>query len=404
MRQRSHCFRRSSSALSPHSTISRQSGVSSPLEPYFLQHPAIVSYSQLSSGQLSLSANTSTRTRSTVANYGSPASNSQPSASRRSRRSHRRSMSSHGPSSRDASGCGPISAHGTTSSRRSGSNRRSRSTRAGSTSSLVHSRSLSLSFLEMNSPDLAEPAADFAQAMTKALDSVSRSGFESGPTTSLTANGSSDAGLASSCHITRTHSDANSAACNRGTFLPTPLFPSVPGAHNLDMTGITDCASVHPSSPPCPTGTPILPFNSISGSVLHSNSALSTRPGLSLGPGNNSKDGPLNNDPNLSSSPIDLKAVEIKAVNARTPSISSQPSPYLSPYYFSPSAFHLSPSVSSPYAGASPSPALEFNCEFFGVYCVPSNSMLFVLNVSPLYRPQGETEASKHRLIFLNSA
>lgn len=217
----------------------------------------------------------------------------------------------------------------------------------------------------MNSPDVAEPAADFARVATRALESVSGSDPISSAAVGSSVNTANYAGNASTGYTFDSASGLKAVTCTRGAFLPVPLYSSVSCS---DTRGINDCASVHPGSPPCSTATPIPPFSSVSGSGLHFVSTPVPRSGL--GPGSVDGNGRKRLDStDLSLPRMDMDTLEVKAVESRTPYIQSQPSPYLSPYYFSPSALPLSPPVSSPSARVPTSPVLELTYEFSSECC-----------------------------------
>lgn len=347
---------RPSSALSPCSTLSQRPGLH--IGPYLSQVSSRRSHSCSASTHFPSSVGTSARSRSRAANYGSVTSNSQPSNSQRSRRSHRRSASISATASHHASASGSGSMQATLSSKATGSRRHSRFSRTGSTGSKTHSRSLSLSFLEMNSPDLVEPAADFARITTMAIESVSGSAFATG--TSVGTGRIEDVAhddLRNPNSTTVVHSERASDG-ERGTFLrPGQLSLPLSTGHSAPC-GITDCASIHPGSPPCPIATPTLPFDSVSG--LYPSSASSTRFGLSISSSDvTRKNKPATRD-GFYGPRREFETFEVKTVDAHTPQISSQNSPYLSPQYFSPSVLPLSP-LSSTRPPASPVLEFQYN-------------------------------------------
>ncbi|GJE95798.1 hypothetical protein PsYK624_119860 [Phanerochaete sordida] len=329
------------STFSPRSTLSRHPDTSPNLSPY-LTASGFASNS-VSSASRARTANSSslnskrgtlssaTRTRTSAAPDGSLVSRSQVSAdasashsgsgsgSRRSRRSRRRSASVSAPA-------GSHRASGSVSkgARSSGthSHRQSHSSKYASASLDTHTRSLSLSFLEMGTPELgvlsgAARQEDFAKATEQALDGVSG--------TAATA-GAGPSGLPSDLVALLRSRKHEAAGAN--------------SAINKSNT-IEDCASVHPGSPPCqPLPSPVpgpssssrsLPLvaSESSARIVHSSSSM---PQLTSADSHGS---------------IARQGIIARLQGAQSTAGSTDASPYLTPYYFSPNLIP-SPASASP--------------------------------------------------------
>lgn len=336
------------SNFSPCSTLSRYPGTSPHLSPHLSTTSAYASHSQSSrprtasslpssqaksTGGKNGSLNSSTRTRASTANYGSVSGQSNLHSSgtsgsgSRSRRGHRRSASVSVPSSRrasgSASGSGSTPANGDMKgSRGSGSRRHSNSSRHGSVNSstnrTAHSRSLSLSFLEMNTPVVGNPGsvssslasdADFAKIATQALASISGAALPR-------------VGSLRKSSTARTHSStATSASVSK----------------HQTATGITDCASIHPASAPCPANPVPITTSSKLSALASSGSLRPVSPPLSL------KSVSMPKTPHITTSRADTTTPHTTSTPSSKATPSSSSSHHLSPRYYSPSA--LSPST-----------------------------------------------------------
>ena len=378
------------STFSPRSTLSRHPSMSPNLSPY-LTASGFASNS-ISSGSRARTINSSSlgskggtltssgRTRTSATNQGSLTGRSNVSAdvsgshsgsanvtgsgSQRSRRSHRRSASVSGPAAprrmsgsatRGARSCG------------SHSNRQSQSSKYASASLNTHTRSLSLSFLEMNTPELGVLSSttkqeDFARTTERALDSVSAAA----DAPAIPNPSGIRPGLVATAASAAENSIAPEFHSDRRSFLNRTPFPHVPSAKDISKStinksrSIEDCASVHPSSPPCvalPSPTP---------GLYSSASASRSLCAIVKNPSSSKAVQSFSSMPHIGSSEPRSNVVESERTGSPT-----DVSPYLTPYYFSPNLIpspnsssplslpsaSLRPTVSPPPVLAAPTPA-----------------------------------------------